>query len=51
MKNVCKLHLCIIGSTNFGKSSIAASLIHIAATTDGSIHLLGSPTKILRIYP
>lgn len=49
MKNVCKLHLCIIGSTNFGKSSIAASLIHIAATTDGSIHLLGSPTKILKM--
>ena len=49
MKKCAKINLCIIGSTNFGKSSIAASLIHVAATTDGGIHLLGSPTQVLKM--
>ena len=49
MKNCAKINLCIIGSTGFGKSSIAASLLKVAATTDGSIHLVGSPTKIIQM--
>ena len=49
MKKCAKINLCIIGSTSFGKTSIATSLIKVAATTDGCISLRGAVDKIKEI--
>lgn len=49
MRKTSKVNLCVIGGHNFGKTSLAVSLIKIADTTEGSVTVLGESAKLLAI--
>ena len=48
-KNKSSINLCIIGSANFGKSTIATSLFDIASKTDGAIHAIGKQDDLAKM--